>query len=706
MLNVSGSLTTVSNVGLDFRPRIISVINNHSSTYLEGETIQVDFVLETGTVKPTTYYYNVTGTVAPIDYGTVSFSSNVTDNLDGTITVDTNSSSFQMEIPLVWDELLENDETIIITIRGLVTLEYTVKNLASTLTYFGRISHSAPYQWFKLTDTGTLIEDFSNNSRYGTFSNGNNDGHLPPPTGVDGVTESRFEGFTGNLPANLWNNDTTLEFFYKFGEPATVDQVTPILKIGNSYDVGEYKISLDLDGSTTAPKLKLSYYDDSQVLHEISEYIPYISDVSTEWFRIRLITSGQNIIVKMALQSNWDSWFKLMQTTYTTINTFGDEINTGTSVKFYDVAQKNAAPVNNYAWPSVANMILWAEEIGDNQVYVDTNTNIVPIASLTNINVGNLILEGDVATFEVVLQSTTVQDAYYQLSFDGSTITDDDISQIYLTGTGTEIYGRTMFIPAGTSSFYINVVTATDMNMEGNETLTININVDQLSSLCLVADLVVPVVVSISDDTQSEGSPLTHTVVLSSPTQVTTYKVISSDELGDSEFSQFTFTNGVTYENYVVTIPASVSSFDMMYTYDDIYASGDWSYIVSLDGIDGSGTVIDNETPPVVLSVSSSSNVEGADITHEVTIENGTGGTATFPFSITSGTATAGVDFNSTVLFTSGVVAFSGYIYVPFGVTQFYVTVSPIQDASVEPNETYTINVGGMSGTGTIINDD
>ena len=47
-----------------------------------------------------------------------------------------------------------------------------------------------------------------------------------------------------------------------------------------------------------------------------------------------------------------------------------------------------------------------------------------------------------------------------------------------------------------------------------------------------------------------------------------------------------------------------------------------------------------------------------------------------------------------------------GTITVPAGVTSFTVTVPTTQDTADEPNETVPLTIGGVTGTGTINDDD
>ncbi len=80
----------------------------------------------------------------------------------------------------------------------------------------------------------------------------------------------------------------------------------------------------------------------------------------------------------------------------------------------------------------------------------------------------------------------------------------------------------------------------------------------------------------------------------------------------------------------------------------------------------------------------------------------------TFALNLSDGTATLGADFTSTLAFSDGVSfdSISGLVTVPTGVTSFTVTVPTIDDTTHENNENFTLSVGGVIGTGTIIDND
>src|SRR5260370_770677 len=74
-----------------------------------------------------------------------------------------------------------------------------------------------------------------------------------------------------------------------------------------------------------------------------------------------------------------------------------------------------------------------------------------------------------------------------------------------------------------------------------------------------------------------------------------------------------------------------------------------------------------------------------------------------YTFAVADVTTTGGTDYSTTYVYNNGVINNGdGTITVPAGVTSFTVTVQSTQDTNEEPDETYTISVGGQSGRCTI----
>lgn len=108
---------------------------------------------------------------------------------------------------------------------------------------------------------------------------------------------------------------------------------------------------------------------------------------------------------------------------------------------------------------------------------------------------------------------------------------------------------------------------------------------------------------------------------------------------------------------------------------------------------------------PTVDTVSSASQLEGTPLVHTVTLSGAYDYSMTVAYSFDHVTTVAG-DID-TVVFSDDVVNNGdGTITIPDGVSSFTITVTPVDDLDIEGDETYTVSVAGVSGTGTIQNND
>ncbi|MFM5334409.1 choice-of-anchor K domain-containing protein [Aeromonas veronii] len=112
---------------------------------------------------------------------------------------------------------------------------------------------------------------------------------------------------------------------------------------------------------------------------------------------------------------------------------------------------------------------------------------------------------------------------------------------------------------------------------------------------------------------------------------------------------------------------------------------------------------------PTVVNIASDNELEGTSLQHVVTLSGVTNVATEYNFSIAgSGTnAATSADWGRPT-FSNGVTlsADGKSVIVPAGVTSFTVTVPTVNDRLVETNETLQVTVGGVSGTGTIVDND
>jgi len=104
--------------------------------------------------------------------------------------------------------------------------------------------------------------------------------------------------------------------------------------------------------------------------------------------------------------------------------------------------------------------------------------------------------------------------------------------------------------------------------------------------------------------------------------------------------------------------------------------------------------------------VSNADAVEGNPLAFTVALDRATPTEQLFSF-FTTGTATSNIDYSKIYTFTNGVIDNGdGTITVPAGVTSFTVTITTFDDSEIEPTETVILTIGGVSGTGNILDND
>ena len=203
----------------------------------------------------------------------------------------------------------------------------------------------------------------------------------------------------------------------------------------------------------------------------------------------------------------------------------------------------------------------------------------------------------------------------------------------------------------------------------------------------------------LTNDSDVDGNPLT----------VTQFTVIGLPG---------TFTAGTT-----VTIPevgTLVINPDGSYTFSPTPSFNGSVPLVTYTVTDGTAPVTstlnitvnpDNDQPSIISvepgapGITDDAVVEGNPLVFTVTLSEAPLTPATYPFALGGGSASP-ADYGSAV-FSNGVVLNpNGTVTVPAGVTSFSVTLPTVDDALVEPTETVPLTVGGVTGTGSILDND
>ncbi|WP_202967515.1 hypothetical protein, partial [Caenimonas sp. SL110] len=228
-----------------------------------------------------------------------------------------------------------------------------------------------------------------------------------------------------------------------------------------------------------------------------------------------------------------------------------------------------------------------------------------------------------------------------------------------------------------------------------------------------------PHVATLTGSSTTEGGNLIHTVTLDrAPTLSALFPfTLTGDSATSTDFGTPTFSDGVTLDNGILTVPVGVTSFTITVpTTDDTAYEGDETIVISLDGKTSIGTIVDNDPAPppppppspppapTVQGITDAQIPEGGSLVHTVTLSGASATATTFAFGLAGDTA--GSDDFGTPVFSNGVVLLGGVLTVPAGVTSFTVSYPTTNDSIAEGDETVGLTVGGVSAVGTIVEDD
>ena len=293
---------------------------------------------------------------------------------------------------------------------------------------------------------------------------------------------------------------------------------------------------------------------------------------------------------------------------------------------------------------------------------------------------------------------------------DGTAHAPDD----YLATTGS------VTIPAGSTSTTFSVLVVGDTLHENNETFSfvlsdpVNATLGTATATGTIIDNDPPPVVSISDSSLTEGnsgtSPMSFTVSLSTASGLpvtATYTTTNGSAKAPGDYTTSTGT---------VTIPALSTSatFTVPIVGDTIY-EGNEAFTVTLSAPNNAtlgtatatGTIIDNDPPPVV-SIADSSVAEGnsgtGPMVFTVTLSAASGLATSVHYQTANGSAIAPGDY------TAG----SGTVTIPAGSTIATFSVLVVGDTLYEGDETFTValsapnnaTLGDATATGRIDDDE
>lgn len=340
------------------------------------------------------------------------------------------------------------------------------------------------------------------------------------------------------------------------------------------------------------------------------------------------------------------------------------------------------------------------------------NDDVYPSLSISDASISEGNSGTQVATFTLTLSAPAASPVVYDVaSADGTAVAGSDYNALLLTG---------MVIPAGASSATVSVFVFGDTAVEANENFQLNLaNVtgaivaDGQGIGTIVND---DVSLSIADVSIAEGNSgttlATFTVQLSSPASAPVgYSIATANgtAVAPGDFTAKSLTG------QTIPVGAASASFTVSIV-SDLAIEPNETFQVNVSSVTGAtvvdgsavGTISNDDTLPS-LSIADVSITEGNNssklATFTVTLSKAAASAVTFNIATANGTAVAPGDYTAMSLTGQSIAA---------GALSKSFTVSIKGDKTVEPSETYFVNVSNVVGAtvadgqalGTIVNDD
>ena len=306
------------------------------------------------------------------------------------------------------------------------------------------------------------------------------------------------------------------------------------------------------------------------------------------------------------------------------------------------------------------------------------------------------------ATFDVTLSASAAQ----------------TVTIGYATANGTATAGAdytaasgVVTFPPGTTARTVNVQVTSDALDENDETFTVTLSnasgatIGNATGTGTIQDDDAPPSVSVADCGSAEGALCGFAVALSAASGKTVTVPFSTANGSAQAGSDYVAASGT------LTVPAgSTQAFAFVQTLQDAVDEVDESYLLNL-GAPGNATVGDGQASGFIddddgpqARVNDVATTEGTAASFTVSLSASSPQVVTVDFSTSDGTADAGSDYT----------AASGTLTFPAGTVTRTVSVPTSGDAADEPNESYFLNLTGVteasigdpSGLGTILDND
>jgi hypothetical protein len=656
-----------------------------SETRTEGTALVHIVTLTNASSSATSFGFALAaGSAAATDFGPPSFSAGVSyDAATGQITVPADVAGFSVTIPTTDDNLDEPDETLTLSVGGIDA-------------------------------TGTIADNDA------------------APTVVSVGSDNRTEGGTLAHPVALSNPSAGAVSFAFALTPDTAqaaDFGSPAFSDGVTYDsaTGDLTIPAGITGFTVSVATVQDTVAESSETVSISvgginatgtiiddDGVPAVAAVSSD-----SQTEGIALVHTVSLSNTASSAITLSFTlagNSAAANDFGTPSFGGGVTLNADGSLNVPADTASFTItvPTTADTVDETDETIDLTVGTVSATGTIvdddgapAVATIA----ADSQTEGNALNHAVTLSNGSASATTFLFSLSGNTASADDFgAAAFSAGVSYDATAGEISVPAGVTAFTVTVPTSADTLDESDETLTITVGTISATGT-IVDDDATPAIASVGSDSKTEGTTLIHAVSLSNGSaSVTTFAFsLAGTTAAAGDFGAPAFSDGVTYDATAgeIRVPAGLTAFTVAIpTTDDTLDEPDESLSVKVGTITASGTIVDNDAAPAVAAVAGDSKTEGAALVHTVTLSNASASVTGFAFSLAGGTAAA-ADFGAPS-FSAGVSydAAAGQISIPANVASFTVTIPTTDDSIDEADETLSLNVGGVSATGTILDND
>ena len=280
-------------------------------------------------------------------------------------------------------------------------------------------------------------------------------------------------------------------------------------------------------------------------------------------------------------------------------------------------------------------------------------------------------------------------------------------------------------IPAGVTSATLNVQTATDSLVEGDETFAVTLSAGSMPSGVSMGTAIATATIT-DDDTASLGFDPATVIVAEGHTASFTVKLsqpVASPVTFSWQTTDGTATFGTDYTPQtatVVTIPTGVTSATLdVQTATDSLVEGDETFAVTLSAgsmpsgvsmgtASATATIADDDTASLGFDLATVTVAEGDTVTFVVKLSQVAASDVAFTCQTADGTATAGSDYTAEA---------PTLVTIAAGNTSATLKVQTMADALVEGDETFEAKLGAgilpngvtldaPTATATIIDDD